>query len=90
MARMITKRELADESDSLLNAVERGETVIVTRRGQAVAKLGPLAEKRRRGVPTDEIRAKFALLPRMDYASLRADIEEFFGDDDRIRDEDYA
>jgi len=55
MARMITARELSDESDALL----------------------------------DEIQAKFALLPRMDYVTLRADIDEFFGDDDRIRDEDY-
>ena len=89
MARMITEHESADGSDALLDAVERGETVIVTRHGRAVAEPGPLAGKRRRGVPTREIQAIFALLPRMDYASLRADIEEFFGDDDRIRDEDY-
>ena len=89
MARMITERELSDESDALLDAVERGETVTVTRHGRAVAELGPIARQRRRGVPTAEIQAVFARLPRMDYASLRADIDEFFGDDDRIRDEDY-
>jgi antitoxin (DNA-binding transcriptional repressor) of toxin-antitoxin stability system len=89
MARVITERELSDESDALLDAVEQGERAIIMRHGRAVAELRPLAGKRRQGVPTDEIQAIFALLPRMDYSSLRADIEEFFGDDDRIRDEDY-
>jgi hypothetical protein len=52
MARMITERELSDECDALLDAVEHGETLTITRHG-------------------------------------RADIDDFFGDDDRIRDEDY-
>ena len=86
---MITERELSDESDALLDAVERGETVTVTRHCWAVAALGPIARQRRQSVPTAEIQAVFARLPPMDYASLRADIDEFFGDDDRIRDEDY-
>jgi antitoxin (DNA-binding transcriptional repressor) of toxin-antitoxin stability system len=92
MARVITERELSGEGDALLDAVERGESFVVMRDGRAVARLGPIAgqHRRRRGVPTDEIRAGFARLPRMDYASLRADVDEFFGDDDRIRDEDYA
>jgi hypothetical protein len=53
------------------------------------AQLEPLPDLRRRGMPTDELQRLFAELPRMDYAKLRADIDEFFGDDDRIRDEDY-
>jgi antitoxin (DNA-binding transcriptional repressor) of toxin-antitoxin stability system len=89
MARVITEHELFDESDALLDAVERGKTIIITRQGRAVAELYSITGKRRRGVPADEIRAAFARLPPMDYASLRADIDEFFGDDDRIRDEDY-
>jgi antitoxin (DNA-binding transcriptional repressor) of toxin-antitoxin stability system len=89
MARMITEDELSTENDALLDAVERGESFIVTRDGRAIAELGPIMRRLRRGVPTVEIQAEFARLPPMDYASLRADIDEFFGDDDRIRDEDY-
>jgi hypothetical protein len=45
---------------------------------------------RRSGVATAELKRLFAGHPRVDYAAMRADIEEFLGDDDRIRDEDYA
>lgn len=70
-----------------MDAVEGGETLVVTRNGRPVAELRPIRD--RRSTPLDEIQKHFALLPRMSYASLRADIDEFFGDDDRIRDEDY-
>ncbi|WP_034264567.1 type II toxin-antitoxin system Phd/YefM family antitoxin [Actinospica robiniae] len=87
MTRTITQRELRNESAAVMDAVEGGETIVVTRNGRPVAELRPI--RARRSVPLDEIREQFALLPRMSYTEMRADIEEFFGDDDRIRDEDY-
>jgi prevent-host-death family protein len=89
MTRTITQRELRNDSAAVMDAVENGETITVTRNGRAVAELRPIRRRRRTGVPTDELQRLFAGLPRMDYAAMRADIEEFFGDDDRIRDEDY-
>jgi antitoxin (DNA-binding transcriptional repressor) of toxin-antitoxin stability system len=89
MARTITEDDLSGDNGVLLDAVERGESFIVTRDGRAIAELRPITRQRRRGALTAELQAEFACLPPMDYASLRADIDEFFGDDDRIRDEDY-
>lgn len=87
MTRTITQRELRNDSASVMDAVESGETITITRNGHPVAELRPIT--RRKSVSLDEIQAQFAMLPRMDAAALQADIEEFFGDDDRIRDEDY-
>jgi len=85
--RTITQRELRNESAAVMDAVENGETITITRNGRPVAELRPIT--RRREPSLDEIQQQFATLPRMSYAGLRADIDEFFGDDDRIRDEDY-
>jgi prevent-host-death family protein len=88
MSRTITQRELRNESAAVMDAVESGETITITRNGVPVAELSPV-RPRRRGVRTDELKRVFAGQPRVDYAAMRADIDEFFGDDDRIRDEDY-
>jgi prevent-host-death family protein len=88
--RTITQRELRNESAAVMDAVEAGETITITRNGVPVAELRPIEVPRRSGVATAELKRLFAGHPRVDYAAMRADIEEFFGDDDRIRDEDYA
>jgi prevent-host-death family protein len=87
MTRTITQRELRNDSAAVMDAVEEGETITITRNGVPMAELRPI--RRRKGVPTSELQRLFAGHPRVDYAAMRADIEEFFGDDDRIRDEDY-
>jgi len=90
MTRTITQRELRNESAAVMDAIEGGETIVVTRNGVPTAVMKPIERERRRtGVPTSELKRMFAGHPRVDYAAMRADIEEFFGDDDRIRDEDY-
>ena len=86
MSRTITQRELRNESAAVMDAVEAGETITITRNGRPVAELRPISEAK---APLDEIQDLFAALPSMSYEKLRADIDEFFGDDDRIRDEDY-
>jgi len=87
MNRTITQRELRNESAAVMDAVEAGETITVTRNGRPVAELRPI--DRSNAAPLDAIQDLFATLPSMSYEQLRADIDEFFGDDDRIRDEDY-
>jgi prevent-host-death family protein len=89
MSRTITQRELRNESAAVMDAVESGETITITRNGVPTAELRPISGRRRRGVRTDDLKRLFAGHPRVDYAAMRTEIEEFFGDDDRIRDEDY-
>lgn len=89
MSRTITQRELRNESAAVMDAVENGETITITRNGVPTAELRPIEPRRRSGVPTAELKRLFAGHPRVDYATMRAEIDEFFGDDDRIRDEDY-
>lgn len=89
MVRTITVRELVEETTALLDAVEAGETFIVARDGRPVAQLVPIGHGRRRGATTDGIRSRFKGLGRIDDAEMRREIEDFFGDDDRIREEDY-
>jgi prevent-host-death family protein len=88
MHRTITQRELRNESAAVMDAVEHGETLTITRNGVPTANLVPI-RPRRTGVRTDELKRLFAGHPRVDYDTMRADIDEFFGDDDRIREEDY-
>lgn len=88
MSRTITQRELRNDNAAVMDAVEAGETIVVTRNGVPTAVIKPVG-RRRAGVPTSELKRIFAGHPRVDYAAMRAEIEDFFGDDDRIRDEDY-
>jgi prevent-host-death family protein len=85
--RTITQRELRNESAAVMDAVEAGETITITRNGRPVAELRPIEQSDK--APLDAIQDLFAALAPMSHERLRADIDEFFGDDDRIRDEDY-
>jgi prevent-host-death family protein len=49
----ITQRELRNASAAVMDAVEAGETILVTRNGTPVAELRPA--RRRRSVPTAEL-----------------------------------
>lgn len=68
-----------------MDALERGETFVITRNGVAVGELRPVT--RFAGVPTAEAQRMFAGLPRVDYAQMRREADEFFGSEDRIDDE---
>lgn len=72
-----------------MDAVESGETIIVTRNGTPIAEVRP-ASRKPVFVNTEDMQRIFAVSPDPDYAKFRADVDEFFGDDDRIRDEDHA
>ncbi|RCW45203.1 prevent-host-death family protein [Halopolyspora algeriensis] len=75
----ITQRELRNDSGAVLEAVEEGESFIVTRNGTPVAQLNPL--KPRAFVTRDELAEIAAEEPALDSA-------EFFADLDRIVDQD--
>jgi prevent-host-death family protein len=55
----------------LLDAVERGETVIITRHGRAIARLVPEAERRQ-----DEIDAAIASIEEIRRRTGRVSLEE--------------
>lgn len=79
MSRTITQRELRNESAAVMDAVERGETIVVTRNGTPVAELRPI--RRRIFVPTAELRRAFANLPPIDYGAMRSEMDALFGEE---------
>ena len=68
---MVTVRDLRNHDGEVLRRVERGERIVVTRDGAAVAELRPLP--RRSVSPTELIRRR-QNLPRVDVETLRSDV----------------
>jgi prevent-host-death family protein len=68
----VTVRELRNKGGEVLDRVARGERIIVTRDGRAVAELRPLP---RRSVGTAELIARRQRLPLVDPDALRRDID---------------
>jgi prevent-host-death family protein len=82
--KIITQREFRNHSAAVMDSVEAGESYHITRNGTEVAELRPLGRRRR---PTAaELIAQHRRLPRVDFAQLRQDADEFFGGEDRIGD----
>lgn len=69
----ITIRELRNHGADVLERVARGEALIVTRDGQAIAELRPL---QRRPLPAAVLLNRWRRLPAVDPAKLRADIDD--------------
>jgi len=70
--RVITQRELRNDSARVLREVEAGETLVVARGGVPVAELRPAHA--RRFVPRATIASAAAKAPRVDFVRLRADL----------------
>ncbi|MBX9812001.1 MAG: type II toxin-antitoxin system prevent-host-death family antitoxin [Burkholderiales bacterium] len=73
MNRIITQRELRNESAAVLREVQAGQTLIVTRNGVPVAELRPIQP--RRFVPRAVIAEAAARAPRIDADRFRADLD---------------
>ena len=73
MARMITQRELRNDSAAVLREVQAGHTLVVTRNGTPVAEIRPLPP--RQFVPREVIAAAGRRAPRVDFERLRADLD---------------
>jgi prevent-host-death family protein len=71
--RVITQRELRNESAAVLREVEAGRTLIVTRNGTPIGELRPI--KRRRFVPRAVIADAACAAARIDAARFRADLD---------------
>jgi prevent-host-death family protein len=68
----VSVRDLRNHGGDVLDRVEAGERLTVTRNGKPVAELVPIA---RRGLTRDEILRRARTLPAIDPAELRADID---------------
>ena len=71
--RIVTQRELRNQSAAVLREVEAGRTIIVTRNGTPVAELRPI--RPRRFVPRDTLAEAAARAPRIDADRFRADLD---------------
>ncbi len=73
MSRVITQRELRNDSAAILREVQAGQTIIITRNGVPVAELRPIQP--RRFVPRAAIAEAAARAPRVDAGRFRADLD---------------
>lgn len=81
----ISQRELAARSKAVLDDVEAGETYHITRNGAEIAEVRPISP-RRRFVPVAQLQREWQHAPRVDHRQLRAEADEFYGDEDRVGD----
>jgi prevent-host-death family protein len=69
----VTMRELRNKGADVIERVERGETLTVTRNGRPVAELHPV---RQQGTNTELLIEHRRNLPRVDYQKMRAELDE--------------
>jgi prevent-host-death family protein len=79
MTRIITQRELRNESGEIMRGLDRGESFVVTRAGVPVGDLVPI--RRRRAVERAALLAAFAGAPAMDPDRFRADVDQILDQD---------
>lgn len=68
----VSVRDLRNDGGRVLDRVERGETVTITRNGRPVAELRPLP---RRAESLADLDHRFAGLPAIDQTTFRRDID---------------
>lgn len=84
MARVLTQRELRNDSGKIMRLLDEGESFVVTRNGVPVGELTPL--RRSRFVEARTALALFAAAPAVDYATFREDLDALAGQDPTPRD----
>lgn len=70
--KQVTIRELRNQGGSVLDRVRRGATLTVTRDGEAIAQLSPMA---RQPLSAASLLRRWRRLPAVDASALRADID---------------
>ena len=71
--RTVTVRELRNHGGRVLDRVAAGDTIVVTRDGNEVAELRPLAPP---CVDAETLLSRWRRLPPVDVGALRTDLEE--------------
>lgn len=72
MTRVITQRELRNESGEIMRALDRGEDFVVTRNGMPVGELRPV---RRQFIDREVLLATFRHAAPIDAEQFRADVD---------------
>lgn len=73
MSRVISQRELRNDSAAILREVQAGQVLIIARNGVPIAELRPLPP--RRFVPRAVIADAARRAPRVDLVQFRADLD---------------
>ena len=77
MSEVIAQRVLRNDNAAIIERVARGESFVVTRRGQPIAELRPISPGQRRLVRRDDLRIVFeGVGPRIDGAAFRRDLDQ--------------
>jgi prevent-host-death family protein len=79
MPKTISQRELRNGSAAVMDAVEAGETMIITRNGNPVAELRPI--RQRRFVATADLKLAFQNQRKTSYEAMRAEADQILGED---------
>lgn len=79
VTRMITQRELRNESGAIMRALGAGESFVVTSNGVPVGELSPLRPKR--FVDAAALVAAFATAPQIDAERFRDDVDAIVDQD---------
>ncbi|MBA3808807.1 MAG: type II toxin-antitoxin system prevent-host-death family antitoxin [Solirubrobacterales bacterium] len=74
----VSIRDLRNHGGDIVDRAARGEQITITRSGRAVAELRALS---RPAVPAEVLLARHRLLPAVDAAALRADIDQLLDAD---------
>lgn len=69
----VTIRELRNHGGEVVNRVERGETVLVTRAGVPVGELRPVPRPR---LTADSLLLRWRHVPAVDPVAFRADLDD--------------
>lgn len=73
----VSVREIRNQGGKVLDRVQRGERIVITRDGEDVAELKPV----RGGLSAEALTARWQNLPAVDLETLRRDIDEVFDPD---------
>jgi prevent-host-death family protein len=68
----VSVRELRNQGGQILDRVQRGESLVVTRDGEPIAELRPLP---RQPLPKEEVLRRFENLPPIDPGKFRTDLD---------------
>ena len=79
MIRKVTQRALRNQSGEIMRALDRGETLILTRNGVPVGELAPI--RRRQFVDIASVVAAFAGAPKIDGTRFREDVDVLLDQD---------
>jgi antitoxin (DNA-binding transcriptional repressor) of toxin-antitoxin stability system len=79
MSRRITQRELRNDSGSIMRALDKGKTFVVTRNGVPVGELIPM--RQRSFVSSENVLAAFAGAPRLARGRFRKEVDGFLNQD---------